>query len=268
MARLRDKKALITGGNSGIGLATARAFIDEGAHVIITGRNPDSLQEAETILGSRAAKFEGDINVPGNIERLGSFVASRFGNLDIIFANAGVAGASPLGGTTVDIYRQIFDTNVAGVFFCIQEMSSLMRSGGSIILNASIAPKTAAPGSTLYAASKAAVRAMARCLSSELCLRGVRVNAVSPGPIQTPIWDRTAAPPAVREAFQRRLTLGIPLGRLGHAEEVAQAVVFLASDESSFMLGSEIVVDGGVSQVVGAAPAFRGRGQVPDDPGS
>jgi NAD(P)-dependent dehydrogenase (short-subunit alcohol dehydrogenase family) len=260
MARLKDKKALITGGNSGIGLATAKAFIDEGAHVIITGRDPDSLQKAETTLGSRAAKFEGDVSVPGDIERLGSFVASRFGGLDIIFANAGVGGPSPLGGTTVDMYRQIFDTNVAGVFFCIQEMAPLMRSGGSIILNASIAPKTAAPSSTLYAASKAAVRTMARSLSSEFCLRGVRVNAVSPGPIQTPIWERTVAPQAYKEAYQRRLTRGIPVGRLGRAEEVAQVVVFLASDESSFMLGSEIVVDGGVSQVVGAAPAFREGG--------
>jgi NAD(P)-dependent dehydrogenase (short-subunit alcohol dehydrogenase family) len=260
MARLKDKKALITGGNSGIGLATAKAFIDEGAHVIITGRNPDSLHEAETTLGSRAAAFEGDVSVPADIERLGSFVASKFGELDIIFANAGVAGASPLGGTTVDIYRQIFDTNVAGVFFCVQKIAPLMRSGGSIILNASIAPKTARPATTLYAASKAAVRSMAQCLSSELCLRGIRVNAVSPGPIQTPIWSRTAAPQAFMEAIQRQVTRAIPVGRLGRAEEVAQVVVFLASDESSFMLGSEIVVDGGVSQVVGAAPAFREGG--------
>jgi NAD(P)-dependent dehydrogenase (short-subunit alcohol dehydrogenase family) len=260
MARLKDKKALITGGNSGIGLATAKAFIDEGARVIITGRNPDSLKEAESTLGRHATKFEGDVSVHADIQRLGKFVASQFGELDIIFANAGVAGASPLGGTSVDVYRQVFDTNVAGVFFCVQEMAPLMRSGGSIILNASIAPRTARPGSTLYAASKAAVRTMAQCLSSELCLRGIRVNVVSPGPIQTPIWERGGTPQAFRETIQRQVTRAIPVGRLGHAEEVAHAVVFLASDESSFMLGSEIVVDGGVSQVVGAAPAFRESG--------
>jgi NAD(P)-dependent dehydrogenase (short-subunit alcohol dehydrogenase family) len=224
MARLKDKKAVITGGNSGIGLATAKAFIDEGALVIITGRDRDSLARAQSELGPRAIKFDGDVSVSADIDRLRSFVTSTFLELDIIFANAGVGGASPLGSTSVDVYRHIFDINVGGVFFCVQALAPLVSPGGSIVLNASTAPKTATPGSTLYAASKAAVRTMARSLSSELCVRGVRVNAVSPGPIQTPIWERTGALPAVREAFQRRLKRVVPVGRLGHAEEVAQAV--------------------------------------------
>src|SRR5262249_4534484 len=191
MPRLAGKLALITGGNSGIGLATAKAFIAEGARVAITGRNPKTLDTAKKELGSDTLAMVCDVASLVDLDRLYAAVQDRFGGLDVLFANAGIGKATPLGKTTEELFDEIFDINVKGVFFTVQKALPLLKKGASIILNASIGPRYGRPAAAAYAASKAAVRTFARNFSADLAPRGIRVNAISPGPIATPIWTRS-----------------------------------------------------------------------------
>jgi NAD(P)-dependent dehydrogenase (short-subunit alcohol dehydrogenase family) len=248
MPRLAGKLALITGGNSGIGLATAQAFVAEGARVAITGRDPETLEAARKSLGEGNLAIQSEASSVKAIDALFATVKEHFGGLDIMFLNAGVGTGGSIESTTEEDFAHIFDINVKGVFFAVQKALPLLRNGASIVLNASIAPRTGRAGLSLYAASKAAVRTFARNFSTELAPRGIRVNVVSPGPIETPMLAGLA--PELR----RQVAAAVPLGRLGRPEEVAQAVVFLASDESSFIVGTEITVDGGVTELLGARP--------------
>lgn len=249
MGRLEGKFALITGGNSGIGLATARLFVANGARVAITGRDGKSLEAARQSLGSDTLALQSDAADLKAIDGLFDAVKEQFGALDVLFANAGVSGGGPVESTSEQDFDRMFDTNVKGVFFTVQRALPLLRKGASIILNSSIAPRVGRPGHALYAASKAAVRTFARNFSSEFASRGFRVNVVSPGPIETPIWGRGGGDSATVDQVLSQVKAGVPLGRLGRPEEVAQAVLFLASDESSFMLGAEVTVDGGVTEM-------------------
>jgi NAD(P)-dependent dehydrogenase (short-subunit alcohol dehydrogenase family) len=249
MERFAGKFALITGGSSGIGLATARAFAAHGARVAITGRDQAGLDAAKELLGDSHIVLKSDAANLMDIDTLYSVIMERFGALDIIFANAGVADGKPMEKTTEEDFDRIFDINVKGVFFTVQRGVPLLRNGASIILNASIAPRMGRAGFSLYAASKAAVRTFARNFSAEFVSRGFRVNVVSPGSIETPIWSRLATDPAKLDATIEAVKSGIPVGRLGTLEEITNVVLFLASDESSYMVGSEITVDGGVTEM-------------------
>ena len=251
MNRLAGKLALVTGGNSGIGLATAQAFVAEGARVAITGRDPKTLEAARKSLGEGNLAIQSDAANVKAIDVLFAAIKKDFGALDVMFLNAGVGSGGSIESTTEEDFTRIFDINVKSVFFAVQKALPLLRRGASVILNASIAPRTARPGLSLYAASKAAVRTFARNFSSELAPRGIRFNVVSPGPIETPIWYRERDPETAKE-LRERVASDVPLGRLGTPEEVAQAVVFLASDESSFIVGTEITIDGGVTELLGA----------------
>ena len=253
MPRLAGKLALITGGNSGIGLATAKAFVAEGARVAITGRDRGTLEAARKSIGHDVLAVQSDAADLTAIDALIATIRKEFGVLDILFANAGGGPTISIENTTEADFDQIFAVNVKGPFFTVQKALPLFRRGASIILNASIAARTGRAGFSAYAASKAALRTLARNFSAEFAPRGIRVNVISPGAIDTPIWERTQEQEAAR-SMRNRVERGIPAGRMGTPAEVAQAVVFLASDESSYMLGTEITIDGGVTELPGAAP--------------
>ncbi len=257
MPKLEGKFALITGGNSGIGLATAKAFVAEGARVAITGRDPRTLQAAQKELGRDALVLQSDVTDLKQIDELFAQLKEHFGALDILFANAGIGRFKSLADTTEAIFDQIFDINVKGVFFTVQKAIPLLRPGASVILDASIGARVGRPGAAAYAASKAAVRTFARNFSADLAPLGIRVNAVSPGMIATPIWTRDRADAKLDQALEQHLRRTVPADRLGAPEEVAQVVLFLASDDSRFMLGSEIVIDGGMTELPAAAPVYR-----------
>lgn len=260
MGRLDGKRALITGGSHGIGLATAKAFVREGARVVITGRHAARLDAARQTLGSGTLGVVGDVARLDHLDRLVDTVAAEFGGLDVLFANAGLVAPTTLGTTTEDTFDRIMDINVKGLFFTVQKSLDLLEPGASVVLNGSVAPTAGSPHSAVYAASKAAVRAFARNFSAALVPRGIRVNVVSPGPIavrrvRPSTHDHTVAPVPPRTV--NPWLLSIPLGRFGTPDEVAHAVVFLASDESRFMVGSEIVIDGGRSQLPDGAAVYR-----------
>jgi NAD(P)-dependent dehydrogenase (short-subunit alcohol dehydrogenase family) len=245
--RLQGKTAVITGGTSGIGLATARQFIAQGAQVLITGQNPDRLAATGKELGVLTQLV--DVRCPADLQALAASTKERFGRLDILFANAGVAFATPLADTGAERFDELFDINVKGVFFTVKALAPLMPAGASIVLNTSWLDEVGTPGLSLLSATKAAVRSFTRTLAAELLGQGVRVNAVSPGAIATAIHAKTGMSPEALKDFAFQLTQRIPLKRFGEADEVAAAVLFLASDESRYMLGAEIVVDGGFSQL-------------------
>jgi NAD(P)-dependent dehydrogenase (short-subunit alcohol dehydrogenase family) len=245
--RLQGKTAIVTGGTSGIGWATARQFIAEGAQVLITGQNPERLAQAGRELGALTHRV--DVRQASDLQSLAAAAKAQLGQLDILFANAGVAFATPLSETSSARFDELFDINVKGVFFSVQALAPLMPAGGSIVLNTSWLDQVGTPGLSLLSASKAAVRSLTRTLAAELLAQGVRVNAVSPGAIATPIHGKIGMSPEELQAFAASLTQRIPLQRFGQPEDVAHAVVFLASDESRYMLGSEVVVDGGFSQL-------------------
>ena len=248
---LSGKTALITGGTSGIGLATAKLLHDNGARVAITGRDPDALNKARETIGGDVLTLQTDVLSRDALRKMASDVQQAFGALDIFFANAGVAFVTPLATTDEAQYDRLMDTNVKSVFFSVQAVEPIMREGGSIILNTAWLNQVGVPGRAVLSASKAAVRSFARTLSAELLSRRIRVNAVSPGLIETPILRGVGQSeyPGQSEAEFREYLEGarklIPIGRLGQPEEIAAAVLFLASDASSYMLGSELVVDGG-----------------------
>lgn len=252
--RLNGKTALITGGSSGIGLTSARLMVAEGAQVAITGRDAAKLEAAVTELGDAAIGVVADTAIPSEIDAMVERCRSAFGTLDIVFANAGISGASPLGQTTAESFASVLAVNLTGVFLTVQAALPLMGQGGSIVLNGSVLREVGFPGGAAYAASKGGVSAMARVFAAELAPRGIRCNTVIPGATDTPIWTRGGrSVNAMTKAIQR----SIPIGRFATAEEVGRAVLFLASDESSGMTAAEIVVDGGTIGAPYGAPAYR-----------
>ncbi len=255
--RLEGKTALITGGNSGIGLATARLFVREGARVAIVGRNKETLDSAAESLGTGAVAVQADVTDVEAIERAVATAVERLGKLDVVFANAGIAGTSPLGQTPLAAFEQILRTNVTAAFFTIQAALPEIRDGASIILNGSVHAVLGVPGYSAYAAAKGGVRSMTRNLASELAPRRIRVNQVTPGGTRTPIWSPYAKTEDALSALEARISRGVPLGRIGEADEVAKAVLYLASDDASNVTGTEIVVDGGATGAPHGAPIYR-----------
>jgi NAD(P)-dependent dehydrogenase (short-subunit alcohol dehydrogenase family) len=255
--RLANKTALITGGNSGIGLATARLFVAEGARVIITGRNQETLQAAAKELGPNAVAVVADATDITATEAAIRKGVDKFGKLDIVFANAGIPGNTPLGGTTLAAFEQVIRTNITAVFFTVQAAVPHMNDGGSIILNGSVISVLGNPGYSAYAASKAGVRAMARVMASELSPRGIRVNVVAPGAARTPIWNGAAPDAAAFAALEKRISGATPLGRIAEADHIAKTVLFLGSDDSAHVQSAEIFVDGGATGSPAGAPVFR-----------
>jgi NAD(P)-dependent dehydrogenase (short-subunit alcohol dehydrogenase family) len=256
--RLANKTALITGGNSGIGLATAKLFVAEGAKVVITGRDQAKLEAAAKELGPHAFAIVADATDVAANERAVAKAVEKFGKLDIVFANAGIGADTPIGGTTLETFESVLKTNITAVFFTVQAAVPHLNDGGSIVLNGSVISVLGSPGYAAYAASKAGVRAMARVMASELSPRGIRVNVVAPGGTSTPIWDRVAPTPDAVLALEKRVSKTIPLGRFGKVEEVAKTVLFLASDDASNIQGAEIFVDGGATAAPSGAPIYRG----------
>jgi NAD(P)-dependent dehydrogenase (short-subunit alcohol dehydrogenase family) len=247
--KLTGKVAIITGGSTGMGLATARRFVKEGMdHVFITGRRKDMLNQAVSEIGEKATGVPGDVANLSDLDRL-YVVVERYGRkLDVIFANAGVALQAPLGNVDEKFFDLHFDANVKGLFFSVQKGLPFMKDGGSLILNASIATTKGFPGISVYSATKAAVRSFARTWTNELRDRHIRVNAISPGHIDTPIFEGWQQGDALTK-LKEDLAKNVPLGRLGDPDEIAKAVSFLASDEASYVSGVELFVDGGVAQI-------------------
>jgi len=249
MGKLEGKIALVTGGNGGIGLATSKQFVNEGAYVFITGRREQELAAAVKEIGRNVTGVQGDVANLGDLDRLFAQIKREKGKLDIVFANAGVARYAPLGSITEEFYDSIFDINVKGVLFTVQKALPLMPDGASIILNASIAGSKGLATYSVYSATKAAVRSFARTWTTDLKDRRIRVNAVSPGSIDTPAARDLLASSEVGEKRKKMIADSVPLGRFGTPNEVAKAVVFLASDDSSYITGTELFVDGGFAQV-------------------
>jgi len=247
--KLAGKIAVITGGNSGIGLATAKRFVEEGAHVVITGRREKALAEAAAYIGKNVTPVSGDVSKLEDLDRLYATVKEKHGHIDILFANAGAGTVASLAAASEAHFDQTFDVNVKGLFFTVQKALPLFKDGGSIILNSSVSNVMGLPGFTAYAASKAAVRSFARGWTMELKDRKIRVNSMSPGPIETPALDKVGLPPEQVEQAVAQFTSQVPLGRRGKPEEIAAAIVFLASDESSYITGVDLPVDGGMAQV-------------------
>lgn len=247
--RLEGKVAVVTGGSTGIGLATAKRFVEEGAYVFITGRRQKELDAAVKTIGKNVTAVVGDVSKLEDLDRLYETIKKEKGHVDVVFANAGGGEFAPLGEITEEHYQSTFDRNVKGLIFTVQKALPLFERGGSIILNASIAGYKAMPAFSVYSATKAAVRSFARGWTVDLQGRGIRVNALSPGPIQTPAIDGLAETEEQKQQFKSTLESSVPLGRIGQPEEIASAAVFLASDESSFMTGAELTVDGGMAQI-------------------
>jgi NAD(P)-dependent dehydrogenase (short-subunit alcohol dehydrogenase family) len=247
MNRLKDKVAVITGGNSGIGLATATLFIEEGARVVIVGRRADAVDEAVAQLGIRALGIIGDLADLTTHDRVASLVAERFGGADIYVANAGVNTITHSSTVGIEEYDAQFETNTRAVFFGVQKIAPLLRNGGAILLTSSIASAKVLEGHAVYAGTKAAIEAFAHSWALEFKGRGIRVNVISPGPVDTPILSKLGITAANRPAFETGMAAAIPLGRLGRPEELARAALFLACGESSFITGVTLTVDGGIS---------------------
>jgi NAD(P)-dependent dehydrogenase (short-subunit alcohol dehydrogenase family) len=245
MGKLEGKIALITGGNSGIGLATAKHFVREGAQVFITGRRESELAAAVKEIGSNATAVQGDVSNLSDLDRLFAQIKREKGKLDIVFANAGVARLAPFGTISEEHFDSLFNSNVKGLLFTVQKALPLLPDGASIILNASVGASKGVPERSVYNATKAAVRSFARTWTTDLKDRHIRVNVVSPGVTDTPPWHTTEA----REQGLKAAPNIIPLGRVGTPDEIAKAVVFLASDDSSYVAGTELFVDGGLAQV-------------------
>ena len=247
--RLEGKVGLITGGNSGIGLATAKQFVNEGAYVYISGRRDTELTAAVKEIGKNVTGIQGDVSNLGDLDRLFAQIKKEKGRLDIMFANAGVATYAAFGKITEEHFDSIFGINVKGLLFTVQKALPLLPDGASIILNASIVASKGLPANSVYSATKAAIRSFARTWTTDLKDRRIRVNAVSPGPIDTPGLNDLVASTGAGEQRMKAISSAVPLGRLGTPDEIAKAVVFLASDDSSYITGVELFVDGGFAQV-------------------
>ena len=249
MLKHEGKVAVITGGNSGIGLATAQRLVSEGAYVFITGRRQTELDAAVKLIGKNVTAVQGDVANLIDLDRLYATVKQQKGRVDILFANAGGGEFAPLGSITEAHYDKTFNANVKGLLFTVQKALPLFTNGGSIILNASIVSIKGTPALSVYSATKAAVRSFARTWTLDLKDRRIRVNAVSPGPIDTPGVDSLAKTAEELAQFKAAMISGVPMGRMGTSDEIAKAVSFLASDDASFITGIELFVDGGMAQV-------------------
>ena len=249
MDRLNDKVAVVTGGSSGIGLATAKLFAAEGAFVFITGRRQDELDSAAAEIGRSAIGIRGDIADPADLDRLFARIKTDKGRIDVLFANAGLGDLLPLGAITEASFDKTFDVNVKGTLFTVQKALPLMPKGSSIVLNASMVSIKGMPAFSVYAASKAALRSFARSWIVDLKDRQIRVNVVSPGTVPTPGYDQLGLTKEQMVGFIASQAAVIPLGRVGVPDEIAKAVLFLASEESSFVNGIELFVDGGMAQI-------------------
>lgn len=248
MARLKGKRTLITGGTTGIGLETARRFLAEGARVAITGQNPETLAAAKVALPD-ALVLASDAGDAAAQRRLAGQLETEFGQLDAVFVNAGIGIFQPIEAWDEATFDRLLAVNLKGPYFLLQALAPLLAKPASIVLNTSISAHIGMPTSSVYAASKAALRSLARTASGEWAGRGIRVNAISPGPVTTPIYGKLGLPADALGAMAENIRTQVPMGRFGTPLEVADVAVFLASDESSFMLGAEIVVDGGMSTV-------------------
>jgi len=249
MSKLSGKVAVITGGNSGMGLATARLFVSEGANVVITGRRKKDTEEAAKSIGRNVEGIVGDVANLADLDKLHDHIAKKYGRVDILFANAGVGSLAPIGQVTEEQFDQVFDVNVKGTFFTVQKLLDLIPDGGSIILNGSIAGSKGLEAFSAYSATKAALRSFARTWTADLKARKIRVNVISPGPIDTPIFGKAGLTEAEIDGFKAQMTQQVPLGRIGHVDEIAKPALFLASSDSSFVTGVELTVDGGMAQV-------------------
>lgn len=249
MSRLNGKIAVITGGNSGIGLATAIRFAAEGAQVVIVGRRQEELDKALPLIGTGAVAIQGDISKLDDLDRIFAQIKADKSRIDILFANAGLGDFQPIGSITEASFDRTFGVNVKGTLFTVQKALPLMQTGGSVILTGSTTASMGTPAFSVYSATKAALRNFARSWALDLKGTGIRINVVSPGPIATPGLDLALSSTGQKDAIIDDMTAQVPLGRIGRAEEVAAAALFLASDESSFMTGSEMFVDGGFAQV-------------------
>ena len=249
MKRLEGKVAVVTGGNSGIGLATAKRFLEEGAKVAISGRNQKTLDEAVHQLADGVLAVRADTAQLTEVEKFLTAVHKKFGKIDILFINAGVAKFAPFTETPEALFDEQFDINIKGAYFTIQKAVPFLNDGASIILNTSVAAATGTPGTSAYSATKAALRSLARTAAAELVERNIRVNAVAPGPIVTPIFGRTGLPQQAIDEFSKEIVQTVPMKRFGQPEEVAGVVAFLASKDASYITGVEINVDGGLGQI-------------------
>jgi NAD(P)-dependent dehydrogenase (short-subunit alcohol dehydrogenase family) len=249
MKRLEGKVAVVTGGNSGIGLATAKRLHDEGARVAIAGRSRQTLDEAVRLLGNDALAVQADVSQLADLDKLFTTVKQRFGKIDVLFVNAGVAKLAPLDRVTEEHYDEQFDINTKGAYFTIQKALPLLNDGASIILNTSVASHQGIANGAAYAATKAALRSLTRSVAAELVGRNIRVNAVAPGPIETPIFRRTGLSQEAIDEFAKTIVAGVPMKRFGKPEEVAGTVAFLASSDASYITGVEIDVGGGRGQI-------------------
>jgi NAD(P)-dependent dehydrogenase (short-subunit alcohol dehydrogenase family) len=247
--KLEGKIAVITGGNSGIGLATAKRFVSESAFVFIIGRRQNELDAAVSEIGNNVIGIQGDVSDLTDLDRLYKTVKDQKGHLDILFANAGIAQFAPLGEISEEHFDNIFGINVKGLLFTVQKALPLFHDGGSIILNASIGSSNGVEESSVYSVTKAAVRSFARTWTVDLRHRKIRVNAISPGPIDTPIFSNLLQNEEQSEQFKKNIVNTVPMGRMGNSDEVAKAVSFLASDDSSYITGIELFVDGGLAQI-------------------
>jgi NAD(P)-dependent dehydrogenase (short-subunit alcohol dehydrogenase family) len=247
--KLKGKIAVITGGNSGIGLATAKRFVSEGAYVFITGRRQKELDLAVSEIGNNIRGIQGDVSNLVDLDKLYNTVKDQKGRIDILFANAGIAEFAPLGEISEEHFDKIFGINVKGLLFTVQKVLPILQDHGSIILNASIGSSKGVEESSVYSATKAAVRSFARTWTVDLKHRKIRVNVISPGPIETPIFTSLMQDEEQSEQFKKNLVNTVPMGRMGNPDEIAKVVSFLASDESSYITGIELFVDGGLAQI-------------------
>jgi NAD(P)-dependent dehydrogenase (short-subunit alcohol dehydrogenase family) len=249
MGKLDDKIAIVTGGSSGIGFSIAERFIAEGATVYITGRRQAELEAAGTQLGEKAKVVQGDVADLGSLDHLFETVRQAEGRLDVVVANAGVIASSPIETASEEHFDRMFDINVKGAYFTLQKALPVIRDGGSIILVSSCLSTKGMTGHSVYNATKAAVRSLVRTAAAELVARGIRVNTLSPGPVDTPIIEGQVGSPEAAAEFRRQAASHVPLGRIGRPQELAAAALFLASSESSFSTGTDLVVDGGMTQL-------------------